>query len=121
AETLAREAALEFERARATGWQAEASLVLARAGIARKNWGEADRNLGLARRLLVSSKESNLLVLAEEVAAESHAAQGQSAAAAPSLERALSDAGRFNLPVREMEIRLALARLGRVNPQQVAS
>jgi tetratricopeptide (TPR) repeat protein len=120
-ERLARDAAAEFRRAKTSGFQAEAYLLLARCRLAANAIRDARNHLNSARSLLRDSKDVRLLLAAEFVTAAIEEAQGRRAQAADVWERALADAGRMYLFGMELEARLALARLGRADLAQVAS
>jgi tetratricopeptide (TPR) repeat protein/TolB-like protein len=118
----AREAVPEFDRLKAAPLsQAEAYLVAADMLSAAGQVGEARGRLSAAEARLRQSSDRGLLLRALLTRARIDAAQGRKAEAARSLDKALSDAGRYGLPQMEFEARLGLARLGRGSVQPIAA
>lgn len=102
---LAREALVEFDRARASSLRVQAHLALARATVSRQP-------LDAARALLRESKERWLRTDLQLAAAQVGAAQGRRAEAVRLLQCALAEAGASGFVGLELEARLGLGRLG---------
>jgi hypothetical protein len=109
----AREAAASFHAVLASGWEAEASLVLGRSALALGDARQARASLDTASRLLNDSKDLPRLIRRDLLQARLQFAAGQQAESAAILERLSEQAGRAGLRRAQMEIRLALVQTGR--------
>jgi tetratricopeptide (TPR) repeat protein len=110
AETLARSAAGESQRAKQADDEGVARAVLARALLAEGKHGQAREEIARSRALLVRSDREERLALSI-VDARLSAASGAPGAAARALETILREASRSGLAGLELEARLALGEV----------